>query len=91
MRAETFLANLNERARAAGGLTLDVLAHHVAEALEEISGDAGERTLEDLTNDELREMCAERDLKTSGNKDELVERLEVHERGYVSGPEPTAD
>lgn len=32
--------------------------------------------LDERTNDELRELLAERDLPTYGNKDELVARLE---------------
>lgn len=37
MKAETFLANLNARATVDGGLTLDVLARHLAETIEDIS------------------------------------------------------
>lgn len=32
---------------------------------------------EEMTNDELREELESRELKTSGNKDELIERLEA--------------
>lgn len=41
--------------------------------------DTGEENLSDLTNDELRERLDERGLLTSGNKDDLVARLEESE------------
>lgn len=37
--------------------------------------DADTSKYDDLTNDELRELLSERDLPTSGNKAELIERL----------------
>lgn len=35
--------------------------------------------LEDLTVDQLKEMCEERGLKVSGTKSELIERIEEHD------------
>lgn len=37
--------------------------------------DEGVGSLKDKTKKELKELCEEKDLKKSGNKDELVERL----------------
>lgn len=41
----------------------------------EESEEADEQDFEEMTKDELKELCEEKDLKKSGTKDELVERL----------------
>lgn len=46
------------------------------ETLEEEETSEEEVNLSELTNDELRDRLEARDLPTSGNKDELVARLE---------------
>lgn len=49
----------------------------------EVKGEGGVATesteYKSMTNDELREELTRRGLPTSGNKDELVERLEEHD------------
>lgn len=89
MKAQDFLMKLDEAASAAGGMSLDILAQATAEALAEISGDAeaGEVPLAERTNDELREILAEMELPTSGNKDELVARIEAANAEAVTEPE----
>lgn len=47
-----------------------------AEERARIAAEEQEQNLEDLTNDELRDMLRERGLLVSGNKKELVERLQ---------------
>lgn len=42
---------------------------------------SGEGGYYDMTNDELREELASRDLPVSGNKDELISRLEEADQG----------
>jgi hypothetical protein len=46
---------------------------------EELGGGAPDDGLDELTNDQLKEQLAERGLKVSGNKDELIARLRGEE------------
>lgn len=46
---------------------------------------------EDMSLEELREECKKRDLKVSGNKDELVGRLELNDIESESGDDASTD
>lgn len=66
MKAETFLADLNARYRGAGGPSLDLLARHIAEALEEISEGAETDPLEGMLKEKLLELAEERGIEVVG-------------------------
>lgn len=81
MTAETFLADLNERYRAGGGASLDLLAAHVAEAFEELA--AGEDDpLDGMLKEDLQALADERGVEVVGTgtdgailKDDLLKAL----------------